>query len=105
MNGWSDDLLFFGSFPALCILRGLHLDRPSSMKSANLTGDSSRKPRSFPVSLYLTAAIDEEQQLVHFHNTRDVFPFRVKSGHCPAGKTEKVDCCEPERAGIGLRNP
>jgi hypothetical protein len=25
-------------------------------------------------------------------NTRDVFPFNVTSGHCPAGKTEKVNC-------------
>ncbi len=32
------------------------------------------------------------KQLVHFYNTRDVFPFRVTSGHCPEGKTEKVDC-------------
>jgi cytochrome c peroxidase len=32
------------------------------------------------------------KQLVHFYNTRDVFPFPVTSGNCPAGKTEKVDC-------------
>jgi cytochrome c peroxidase len=32
------------------------------------------------------------KQLVHFYNTRDVFPFDVTSGHCPVGKTEKVDC-------------
>ena len=32
------------------------------------------------------------KQLVHFYNTRDVFPFAVTSGNCPAGKTEKVDC-------------
>jgi cytochrome c peroxidase len=32
------------------------------------------------------------KQLVHFYNTRDVFPFPVTSGHCPAGTTEKVDC-------------
>jgi cytochrome c peroxidase len=32
------------------------------------------------------------KQLVHFYNTRDVYPFNVTSGHCPAGKTEKVDC-------------
>ncbi|MDB5407649.1 MAG: hypothetical protein JWL84_2561, partial [Rhodospirillales bacterium] len=32
------------------------------------------------------------KQLVHFYNTRDVFPFNVTSGHCPPGKTEKVDC-------------
>jgi cytochrome c peroxidase len=32
------------------------------------------------------------KQLVHFYNTRDVFSFNVTSGHCPEGKTEKVDC-------------
>jgi cytochrome c peroxidase len=32
------------------------------------------------------------KQLVHFYNTRDVYPFKVTSGHCPEEKTEKVDC-------------
>jgi cytochrome c peroxidase len=32
------------------------------------------------------------KQLVHFYNTRDVYPFNVTSGHCPEGTTEKVDC-------------
>jgi len=32
------------------------------------------------------------KQLVHFYNTRDVYPQPVTSGHCPAGTTEKVDC-------------
>jgi cytochrome c peroxidase len=32
------------------------------------------------------------KQLVHFYNTRDVYPYNVTSGNCPAGTTEKVDC-------------
>jgi cytochrome c peroxidase len=32
------------------------------------------------------------KQLVHFYNTRDVFPFAVTSGNCPAGTMEKVNC-------------
>jgi cytochrome c peroxidase len=32
------------------------------------------------------------KQLVHFYNTRDVFPFPVTSGNCPPGTTEKVNC-------------
>jgi len=32
------------------------------------------------------------KQLVHFYNTRDVFPYPVTSGNCPAGTTEKVNC-------------
>ena len=32
------------------------------------------------------------KQLVHFYNTRDVYPFDVTSGNCPAGTVEKVTC-------------
>jgi cytochrome c peroxidase len=32
------------------------------------------------------------KEVVHFYNTRDVFPFDVASGHCPAGTKEKVNC-------------
>jgi cytochrome c peroxidase len=32
------------------------------------------------------------KQLVHFYNTRDVFGFKVTSGHCPSGTVEKVNC-------------
>jgi cytochrome c peroxidase len=30
--------------------------------------------------------------LTHFYSTRDVYPFDVESGHCPAGTKEKVNC-------------
>jgi cytochrome c peroxidase len=29
------------------------------------------------------------KQLVHFYNTRDLYPYNVTSGHCPAGTTER----------------
>jgi cytochrome c peroxidase len=32
------------------------------------------------------------KQVVHFYNTRDVYPFDVTSGHCPSGTIEKVTC-------------
>jgi cytochrome c peroxidase len=32
------------------------------------------------------------KQLVHFYNTRDVYAYRVTSGHCPKGTTERVNC-------------
>jgi cytochrome c peroxidase len=32
------------------------------------------------------------KQLVHFYNTRDVFPADVESGNCPSGTVEKVNC-------------
>jgi cytochrome c peroxidase len=32
------------------------------------------------------------KEVVHFYNTRDVYPYHVLSGHCPAGTVEKVTC-------------
>lgn len=37
---------------------------------------------------YLTSL----KQVVHFYNTRDVYPFPVLSGSCPSGTIEKVTC-------------
>jgi cytochrome c peroxidase len=46
----------------------------------------------FQKEFFHNGYIKSLKQLVHFYNTRDVFPFNVTSGHCPAGKTEKVNC-------------
>jgi cytochrome c peroxidase len=46
----------------------------------------------FQKGFFHNGYIKSLKQLVHFYNTRDVYPFNVTSGHCPAGKTEKVDC-------------
>jgi cytochrome c peroxidase len=32
------------------------------------------------------------KEVVHFYNTRDVFPYPVLSGNCPKGTVEKVTC-------------
>ncbi|HEY6768618.1 MAG TPA: cytochrome c peroxidase [Candidatus Sulfotelmatobacter sp.] len=37
---------------------------------------------------YLTSL----KEVVHFYNTRDVYPFNVLSGQCPEGTIEKVTC-------------
>jgi cytochrome c peroxidase len=37
---------------------------------------------------YLTSL----KEVVHFYNTRDVYPYNVLSGQCPAGTIEKVTC-------------
>ena len=37
---------------------------------------------------YLTSL----KEVVHFYNTRDVYPFPVLSGNCPTGTVEKVTC-------------
>jgi cytochrome c peroxidase len=46
----------------------------------------------FQKGFFHNGYIKSLKQLVHFYNTRDVFPFAVTSGNCPAGTTEKVDC-------------
>jgi cytochrome c peroxidase len=46
----------------------------------------------FQKGFFHNGYIKSLKQLVHFYNTRDVFPFPVTSGNCPPGKTEKVDC-------------
>jgi cytochrome c peroxidase len=46
----------------------------------------------FQKEFFHNGYIKSLKQLVHFYNTRDVFAFNVTSGHCPAGRTEKVDC-------------
>ena len=46
----------------------------------------------FQKEFFHNGYIKSLKQLVHFYNTRDLYPFPVTSGHCPAGKTEKVDC-------------
>jgi cytochrome c peroxidase len=46
----------------------------------------------FQKEFFHNGYIKSLKQLVHFYNTRDVYPFNVTSGNCPPGKTEKVDC-------------
>jgi len=46
----------------------------------------------FQKEFFHNGYIKSLKQLVHFYNTRDVYPFKVTSGHCPEGKTEKEDC-------------
>ena len=54
----------------------------------------------FQKEFFHNGYIKSLKQLVHFYNTRDVYPFSVTSGHCPSGTTEKVDCWpEPEVPG------
>ena len=46
----------------------------------------------FQKEFFHNGYIKSLKQLVHFYNTRDVYRYRVMSGHCPAGTTEKVNC-------------
>jgi cytochrome c peroxidase len=46
----------------------------------------------FQKEFFHNGYIKSLKQLVHFYNTRDLYPYKVTSGHCPAGTTEKVNC-------------
>jgi cytochrome c peroxidase len=46
----------------------------------------------FQKEFFHNGYIKSLKQLVHFYNTRDVFPETVTSGNCPAGTIEKVNC-------------
>jgi cytochrome c peroxidase len=46
----------------------------------------------FQKAFFHNGYIKSLKQLVHFYNTRDVFPFNVTSGHCSTGTVEKVNC-------------
>ena len=46
----------------------------------------------FQKQFFHNGYIKSLKQLVHFYNTRDVYPYNVTSGHCPPGTTEKVNC-------------
>jgi cytochrome c peroxidase len=46
----------------------------------------------FQKEFFHNGYIKSLKQLVHFYNTRDVYPFDVESGNCPKGTVEKVTC-------------
>jgi hypothetical protein len=46
----------------------------------------------FQKEFFHNGYIKSLKQLVHFYNTRDKFAYKVTSGNCPAGTTEKVNC-------------
>jgi cytochrome c peroxidase len=46
----------------------------------------------FQKEFFHNGYIKSLKQLVHFYNTRDVYPMAVESGECPAGTVEKVTC-------------
>ena len=58
------------------------------------TGGTEAPGPYFQKEFFHNGYIKSLKQLVHFYNTRDeqAFMFDVTSGHCPPGKTERVDC-------------
>ena len=73
--------------------------RNVAMAPAKCTHGTEAPGPYFQKEFFHNGYIKSLKQLVHFYNTRDVpdYKFKVTSGHCPAGTTEKVNCWpEPE---------
>ena len=66
--------------------------RDVALVPTKCTGGTDAPGPYFQKEFFHNGYIKSLKQLVHFYNTRDVFPFDVTSGHCPSGTTERVDC-------------
>ena len=56
------------------------------------TTESGTSQPYFQKEFFHNGYIKSLKQLVHFYNTRDVYPYPVTSGHCPPGTIERVTC-------------
>jgi cytochrome c peroxidase len=55
--------------------------------------DAAMVPYSGFVKAYMhNGYLTSLKEVVHFYNTRDVYPYPVLSGSCPSGTVEKVTC-------------
>ena len=66
--------------------------RDVAMAPPQCTGGTEAPGPYFQKEFFHNGYIKSLKQLVHFYNTRDVYPFPVQSGECPAGTVEKVTC-------------
>jgi cytochrome c peroxidase len=66
--------------------------RNVAMAPPRCTGGTDAPGPYFQKEFFHNGYIKSLKQLVHFYNTRDVYPFDVSSGNCPAGTVEKVNC-------------
>jgi cytochrome c peroxidase len=66
--------------------------RDVALVAPQCTGGTDAPGPYFQKEFFHNGYIKSLKQLVHFYNTRDVYPFAVESGHCPAGTVEKVNC-------------
>jgi cytochrome c peroxidase len=77
---------------------GILLPQFEGKFQTSTTRNAAQVPRPDFVKAYMhNGYLTSLKQVVHFYNTRDVYPYHVLSGHCPTGTIEKVTCWpEPE---------
>jgi cytochrome c peroxidase len=82
---------YYGAPPNL--LWGTLLPQFEGKFQTSTVRDAAMVPYSGFVKAYMhNGYLTSLKEVVHFYNTRDVYPYAVLSGHCPAGTVEKVTC-------------
>jgi cytochrome c peroxidase len=62
------------------------------MKTVTVRNVDMRPTPDFVKAYMHNGYLKSLKEVVHFYNTRDKFAYPMKSGDCPKGTTEKVDC-------------
>jgi cytochrome c peroxidase len=72
---------------------GLQLPQFEGKFQTSTARDAAKVPYPGFVKAYMhNGYLTSLKEVVHFYNTRDVYPFPVLSGNCPSGTVEKVTC-------------
>jgi cytochrome c peroxidase len=72
---------------------GLQLPQFEGKFQTSTARDAAQVPYPGFVKAYMhNGYLTSLKEVVHFYNTRDVYPYNVLSGNCPKGTVEKVTC-------------
>jgi cytochrome c peroxidase len=72
---------------------GLQLPQFEGKFQTSTARDAAQVPYPGFVKAYMhNGYLTSLKEVVHFYNTRDVYPYPVLSGNCPKGTVEKVTC-------------
>jgi cytochrome c peroxidase len=72
---------------------GLQLPQFEGKFQTSTARDAAKVPYPGFVKAYMhNGYLTSLKEVVHFYNTRDVYPYNVLSGNCPKGTVEKVTC-------------
>jgi cytochrome c peroxidase len=82
---------YYGAPPNLSW--GVQLPQFEGKFQTSTARDAAKVPYAGFVKAYMhNGYLTSLKEVVHFYNTRDVYPFPVLSGNCPSGTVEKVTC-------------
>jgi cytochrome c peroxidase len=82
---------YYGAPPNLSW--GLQLPQFEGKFQTSTARDAAMVPYPGFVKAYMhNGYLTSLKEVVHFYNTRDVYPYPVLSGNCPSGTVEKVTC-------------